>query len=123
MPPFLAFGTLYEPVQFEVVIKRECDFAPRVDVRWISSPGSTEKLCLLAAEAFGNSNLDKNLQFAIAGRTVSAHVPDGSNFRELEFKTFLFEDSQAVTSFSGESRVTSLEEKHTFVHTSKVKTT
>ena len=76
MAPFLAFGTLYDPVQFEIVIKREGNFAPRVDVRWISSPGSVEQLCLLAAQAFTHSNFDKNLQFTISGRTVSSLVPE-----------------------------------------------
>ena len=123
MTPFLAFGTLYDPVQFEIVIKREGNFAHRVDVRWLSAPGSVEQLCLLAAEAFGHSNFDQNVQFTISERTVSALVPDESNHREIEFRRFVFEDAQNIKSLSGEWRVTSHETRHTFVHSAKIKTT
>lgn len=120
--PLVAFGQ--DKTRFAVRVKREEQFAPRVDVKWVSGEGSVEELSILAATAFAHSTFDTSLQFFLAGKTVSAFVPEGSNYRDARFANYVFEDSGGSGVLGGEWRVESArDDEVVFAHFPKVKTT
>lgn len=121
MPPLLAFGETRS--SFTIRVQREEHYAPRVDAKWLSGARSVEELSILVATAFSHSTFNASLQFFLSGKTVSALVPEGSNYRDFAFAKYTFEDNGGGV-LNGQWTVMRVDKASVvFSHTPKIKTT
>lgn len=121
MMPLVALGEANS--SFAIRVKREEHYAPRVDAKWVTGARTAEELSILVATAFSHSTFNTSLQFFLSGKTVSALVPEGSNYRDFAFAKYTFEDNGGGV-LNGQWAVRRLdEERVVFSHTPKIKTT